>query len=47
MAPGYPGFEVEVEARRECAGYAHLLPAQKGWAQIADEVLEWALGHAR
>jgi pimeloyl-ACP methyl ester carboxylesterase len=32
---------------REYEGYAHLLPAQKGWEQIADEVLEWAVGHAR
>jgi pimeloyl-ACP methyl ester carboxylesterase len=27
-------------------GYAHLLPAQAGWEQIADEVLDWALSHA-
>ncbi|GAA2662146.1 alpha/beta hydrolase [Paractinoplanes durhamensis] len=33
--------------RREYEGYAHLLPAQKGWEQIADEVLEWALAHAQ
>jgi len=33
--------------RREYEGYAHLLPAQKGWEQIADEVLDWALRHAR
>ncbi|MBW6437831.1 alpha/beta hydrolase [Actinoplanes hulinensis] len=32
---------------REYEGYAHLLPAQKGWEQIADEVLDWALRHAR
>jgi pimeloyl-ACP methyl ester carboxylesterase len=31
----------------ECEGYAHLLPAQKGWEEIADTVLEWALRHAR
>jgi pimeloyl-ACP methyl ester carboxylesterase len=31
----------------EYEGYAHLLPAQKGWEQIADEVLEWAVEHAR
>jgi alpha-beta hydrolase superfamily lysophospholipase len=36
-----------VTERREYAGYAHLLPAQKGWEQIADDVLEWALAHAR
>jgi pimeloyl-ACP methyl ester carboxylesterase len=28
-------------------GYAHLLPAQEGWQAIADEVLEWAVTHAR
>jgi pimeloyl-ACP methyl ester carboxylesterase len=32
---------------REYAGYAHLLPAQQGWEGIADEVLDWALEHAR
>jgi pimeloyl-ACP methyl ester carboxylesterase len=26
------------------AGYAHLLPAQQGWEQIADHALDWALG---
>jgi pimeloyl-ACP methyl ester carboxylesterase len=31
----------------EYEGYAHLLPAQKGWEEIADTVLEWALRHAR
>ncbi len=36
-----------VTEHREYAGYAHLLPAQKGWEQIADEVLDWALQHAR
>ncbi|MEU7901576.1 alpha/beta hydrolase [Actinoplanes sp. NPDC049118] len=36
-----------VTERREYQGYAHLLPAQKGWEQIADEVLDWALRHAR
>ncbi|GAA0222551.1 alpha/beta hydrolase [Cryptosporangium japonicum] len=36
-----------VTERREYEGYAHLLPAQKGWEQIADDVLEWALRHAR
>lgn len=34
-------------ARKEYEGYAHLLPAQKGWEQIADEVLDWAVAHAR
>ena len=28
-------------------GYAHLLPAQEGWQQIADHVLDWAVQHAR
>ncbi|SEO61838.1 alpha/beta hydrolase [Trujillonella endophytica] len=28
-------------------GYAHLLPAQEGWQQIADHVLDWAVRHAR
>ncbi|MGY1703878.1 alpha/beta hydrolase [Geodermatophilus sp. SYSU D00697] len=32
---------------REYAGYAHLLPAQEGWEEIADTVLEWAVTHAR
>jgi len=32
---------------REYPGYAHLLPAQQGWEKIADDVLDWALRHAR
>ena len=32
---------------REYEGYAHLLPAQKGWESIADDVLAWAVEHAR
>jgi pimeloyl-ACP methyl ester carboxylesterase len=32
---------------KEYEGYAHLLPAQEGWQRIADEVLEWAVAHAR
>ncbi|MBQ1017531.1 alpha/beta hydrolase [Micromonospora sp. D93] len=28
-------------------GFAHLLPAQEGWEQIADFALDWALRHAR
>ncbi|MGY1593804.1 alpha/beta hydrolase [Geodermatophilus sp. SYSU D00708] len=32
---------------REYAGYAHLLPSQPGWEEIADSVLEWAVEHAR
>ncbi|MFG2046560.1 alpha/beta hydrolase [Micromonospora sp. NPDC048935] len=31
----------------EYEGYAHLLPAQKGWEEIADFALDWALRHAR
>jgi pimeloyl-ACP methyl ester carboxylesterase len=31
----------------EYEGYAHLLPAQKGWEEIADTVLDWTLRHAR
>jgi pimeloyl-ACP methyl ester carboxylesterase len=27
-------------------GFAHLLPAQQGWEDIADYALEWALSHA-
>jgi diketogulonate reductase-like aldo/keto reductase len=32
---------------KEYPGYAHLLPAQKGWERIADDALAWALEHAR
>ena len=32
---------------KEFEGFAHLLPAQKGWEQIADYALEWAEQHAR
>ena len=39
-----PGTVTEV---KEDEGYAHLLPAQKGWEAIADELLDWALAHAR
>ncbi|GLX95087.1 alpha/beta fold hydrolase [Herbidospora sp. NBRC 101105] len=28
-------------------GYPHLLPAAPGWEAIADEVLDWALDHAK
>jgi pimeloyl-ACP methyl ester carboxylesterase len=31
---------------KEYEGYAHLLPAQKGWEEIADYALDWALSHA-
>jgi pimeloyl-ACP methyl ester carboxylesterase len=36
-----------VTETKEYDGYAHLLPAQKGWQAIADEVLEWAVAHAQ
>jgi pimeloyl-ACP methyl ester carboxylesterase len=32
---------------KEYEGYAHLLPAQEGWEEIADFALDWALQHAR
>jgi pimeloyl-ACP methyl ester carboxylesterase len=32
---------------KEYEGYAHLLPAQEGWQEIADYALDWALSHAR
>ena len=32
---------------KEYKGYAHLLPAQAGWEEIADYVLDWALRNAR
>ncbi|MBM7774722.1 alpha-beta hydrolase superfamily lysophospholipase [Actinokineospora baliensis] len=31
---------------KDYPGFAHLLPAQEGWQQIADDVLDWALRHA-
>jgi hypothetical protein len=31
---------------REYDGFAHLLPAQEGWEQVADDVLEWAVANA-
>ena len=31
---------------KEFEGFAHLLPAQEGWEQIADHALQWALEHA-
>jgi len=35
-----------VTERVEYDGMAHLLPAQEGWEQVADDVLEWALAQA-
>jgi pimeloyl-ACP methyl ester carboxylesterase len=32
---------------RQYEGYPHLLPSAPGWERIADDVLEWALQHAR
>jgi pimeloyl-ACP methyl ester carboxylesterase len=32
---------------KEFEGFAHLLPAQQGWEEIADYALAWALEHAR
>jgi pimeloyl-ACP methyl ester carboxylesterase len=31
----------------EFEGFAHLLPAQEGWQDVADHALDWALEHAR
>jgi pimeloyl-ACP methyl ester carboxylesterase len=31
---------------KEFEGFAHLLPAQEGWEEVADYALEWALEHA-
>jgi hypothetical protein len=32
---------------KEYPGYSHLLTAQKGWEQTADDALAWAVEHAR
>jgi alpha-beta hydrolase superfamily lysophospholipase len=32
---------------KEYPGYAHLLPAQEGWEEIADYALDWAVEHAQ
>ena len=32
---------------KEFEGFAHLLPAQQGWEEVADYALEWAVKHAR
>jgi alpha-beta hydrolase superfamily lysophospholipase len=32
---------------KEYPGFAHLLPAQEGWQQVADEALEWAVANAK
>jgi pimeloyl-ACP methyl ester carboxylesterase len=36
-----------VTEHEEYPGFAHLLPAQRGWEAIADHVLDWAVTHAR
>jgi hypothetical protein len=35
-----------VTETREYPGFAHLLPAQRGWEEVADQVLDWALRQA-
>jgi alpha-beta hydrolase superfamily lysophospholipase len=32
---------------KEYEGMAHLMPAQAGWEQVADDALAWAAAHAR
>ncbi len=39
--------DTTVTELKEYEGFAHLLPAQDGWERIADEVLDWAVAHAR
>jgi alpha-beta hydrolase superfamily lysophospholipase len=31
---------------KEYAGFAHLLPGQQGWEEVADYALDWAVTHA-
>jgi len=31
---------------KEFAGRSHLMPAQKGWEEVADYALAWAVEHA-
>ena len=31
---------------KEYEGMAHLIPAQEGWEEVADDVLQWAVEHA-
>ena len=45
-AKHYKG-EGTVTEIKEYDGKAHLLPAQEGWQEIADEVLAWAEEHAK
>lgn len=39
-------YTTGVVEHREYPGFAHLLPAQEGWQEIADVALEWAVAHA-
>jgi len=32
---------------KEYPDYAHLLHAQNGWEQVADDALSWAVEHTR
>jgi hypothetical protein len=32
---------------KEYEGFAHFLPAQEGWEEVADYALEWAISHAK
>jgi alpha-beta hydrolase superfamily lysophospholipase len=32
---------------KQYEGFAHLLPAEEGWEQVADDVLEWSVANAR
>ena len=44
-AKHYKGKTTVTEVK-EYAGRAHLMTAQEGWEQIADDVLDWAVEHA-
>ena len=35
-----------VTETKEFAGRAHLMPAERGWEEVADTALTWALDHA-
>ena len=40
-------YKAGIVEHRDHPGYAHLLPAQEGWEEIADVALDWAVDHAR
>jgi hypothetical protein len=40
-------YKTGIVEHRDHPGYAHLLPAQEGWEEIADVALDWAADHAR